>query len=102
LHWLANEKQMNDPLIAPGAAGFSFPGCFELTAFALAEADLTTEIPQLLAARELSLLAGALGCRPSTGGKYVSITLSFLCPDRATYDAIVADLRAHPAVKWLL
>lgn len=93
---------MNDLSNPADQSGFSFPGCFELTVFALADAGLADEIPPMLAARELSLLAGALSCRPSAGGKYVAITLSFLCPDRAGYEAIVADLRAHPAVKWLL
>jgi len=88
---------MTDP-----TTGFSFPGMFDITAFAAADAGLEDLLPQLVEARGVSVLAGSQRARPSRAGHYVAVTLSFLCPDRATHEAIYEEVRAHPAVKWTL
>ena len=40
--------------------------------------------------------------RPSSGGRYVSVTVRIVAETRAHYDAAHEALRAHPAVKWTL
>jgi len=82
--------------------GFQFPGTFEITAMGGAEAGLETEIPRLLTAAGITVLHETVTARESSGGKYVSIKLSFRAESRAQYDAAHTALRDHPEVKWTL
>ena len=82
--------------------GFQFPGVFEITAMGPASAGLEAEIPRLLAAAGLEVLDETISWRPSSGGRYVSVKLSFRALDREQYEAAHNALRAHPEVKWTL
>ena len=82
--------------------GFQFPGEFDVTAMGPADAALEALIPALLADAGLALVADVLRTRPSSGGRYVSVTVRIVAETRAHYDAAHAALRAHPAVKWTL
>lgn len=82
--------------------GFQFPGTFELTALGPASANLEDEIPRLLEAAGLTVLHETVATRDSSGGKYVSVKISFQAADRAEYDAAHAALREHPEVKWTI
>ncbi|MGE3105631.1 MAG: YbeD family protein [Lysobacterales bacterium] len=83
-------------------SGFQFPGCFEITAFADSEADFARSLPGLLTALDVAMTTAAPRTRASSAGRYQAITVSFLCPDRDRYDAVVAAVRGHPAVRWVL
>jgi hypothetical protein len=82
--------------------GFAFPTTLEVSAMGAADADLERVVPEILVAVGVTVIAGSLRSRPSREGRYVSVTIAFFCPDRATYDAVQRDLRAHPAVRWTL
>jgi putative lipoic acid-binding regulatory protein len=82
--------------------GFTFPTTLEVSAMGAADADLERVVPEILVAVGVTIVAGSLRTRPSREGRYVSGTIAFFCPDRATYDAVQRDLRAHPAVRWTL
>ena len=82
--------------------GFQFPGTFEITAMGPASAGLETEIPKLLVASGIAVLHETISWRESSGGKFVSVKLSFRADDRAQYEAAHEALRAHPEVKWTL
>lgn len=82
--------------------GFQFPGEFDVTAMGPADAELEALIPALLAEAGLALVADVLRTRPSSGGRYVSVTVRIVAETRAHYDAAHEALRAHPAVKWTL
>ena len=82
--------------------GFSFPGTFEVTAFAYAEATFETQIAAVLAEAGVTALTASLRTRPSSKGNFNAVSISFLCPDRAHYDRVHEVLKAHPAVKWTL
>ena len=82
--------------------GFEFPGVFEITALGPASANLDSEIPRLLTAAGLSVLHETVSMRPSSAGRFVSVTLSFRAESRADYDAAHEALRAHPEVKWTI
>ena len=82
--------------------GFQFPGTFEITAMGPATAGLETEIPKLLAASGIDVLHETISWRESSGGKFVSVKLSFRADDRAQYEAAHEALRMHPEVKWTL
>src|SRR3546814_3571809 len=82
--------------------GFQFPGTFEITAMGPATAGLEVEIPKLLTASGINVLHESISWRGSSGGKFVSVKLSFRADDRAQYEAAHEALRAHPEVKWTL
>ena len=82
--------------------GFQFPGVFEITAMGPATAGLEADIPRLLAAAGIEVLDETISWRASSGGRFVSVKLSFRAQDRAQYEAAHQALRAHPEVKWTL
>lgn len=82
--------------------GFQFPGVFEITALGNSAADLAVRVPALLTGIGLSVLDGSLSTRPSREGNYLSVTVSFTCPDRERYDAAHEVLRADPDIRWTL
>ena len=86
----------------PREKGFQFPGVFEIMAAGPAEARLEQVIPQELAAAGLTVLQETVRSRASSGGRFVSVTVSFRADSRAEYDAAHVALRAHPDVKWTL
>lgn len=82
--------------------GFQFPGVFEITAMGRAEVGLEDRVPQLLEAAGIEVLRETVAGRSSSGGRFVSIRLSFRASSRAMYDAAHEALRADPDVKWTL
>ena len=82
--------------------GFQFPGVFEITAMGASSTGLETEIPRLLVEAGIKVREETISWRESSGGKFVSVKLSFEARDRAQYEAAHAALRGHPEVKWTL
>lgn len=82
--------------------GFQFPGEFEITAMGPASANLEAEIPRLLTAAGIVVLQETVATRESSGGKYVSVKLSFRAESREQYETAHEALRSHPEVKWTL
>lgn len=82
--------------------GFQFPGVFEITAMGPAGAGLEAVIPALLEDAGIEVLRETVATRDSSGGKYVSIKLSFKAASREQYEAAHTALRNHPEVKWTL
>ena len=80
--------------------GFQFPGAFEITALGRADADLEVRVTQVIEALGLSVIAGSLRSRPSREGHYVSVAVTFTCPDRASYERVHEMLRANEAIRW--
>ena len=82
--------------------GFQFPGDFEITAMGPAGAGLEDEIPCLLEAAGIVVLHETVATRVSSGGKFISVKLTFRAESREQYDAAHAALREHPEVKWTI
>ena len=82
--------------------GFQFPGVFEITAMGPAGSGLEETIPTLLEAAGLPVLRETVTTRASSGGKFVSVRLSYQAESREQYDVAHAVLRDHPEVKWTL
>ena len=82
--------------------GFQFPGVFEITAVGNTTADILRLVPEILEGIGLAVLAGSARSRPSSGGNYVSVSVSFTCPSREKYEAAHAALRANPYIRTTL
>ena len=81
--------------------GFQFPGVFEVTAMGDAPELEAIVLSELVAAGVQPDL-GSVRQRNSSGGRYLSVSVSFPCDTRARYEAIHVRLRAHPAIRWTL
>ncbi|HET8765560.1 MAG TPA: DUF493 family protein [Rhodanobacter sp.] len=82
--------------------GFQFPGSFEITAMGKAGVDLKSRVPAILRALGLSVLEASVRERPSSQGKYVSVSVVFNCPSREKHEAAHAALRADPDIRYTL
>jgi uncharacterized protein len=97
----AHNRRMNIASDHPDH-GFQFPGVFEITAMGPASAGLEERIPELLEAIGIVVLRETVAARNSSGGRFVSIRLSFHAEDRDRYEAAHAALRDEPDIKWTL
>lgn len=82
--------------------GFQFPGAFEVTVLGRADADLEARVPEIIEALGLSVIKGSLRLRPSREGHYISVAVTFTCPDRAMYERVHEMLRAEDAIRWTI
>lgn len=82
--------------------GFQFPGAFEVTAVGRADANLPQRIPEIIQGLGLNVIAGSLRTRPSREGHWISVSVTFTCPDRATHKKVHEHLRAEEAIRWIL
>ena len=86
----------------PDQKGFQFPGVFEITAMGPAVAGLEAVIRRELLSAGRVVLDETIRIRESSGGRYVSVSISFHAISRVDYETAHAALRAHPDVKWTL
>ena len=82
--------------------GFQFPGAFEITALGRTDADLEVRVPPIIEGLGLSVIAGSLRSKPSREGNYHAVSVTFTCPDRESYDAAHAALRADLGIRWTI
>ena len=82
--------------------GFQFPGEFQITAMGPAGSGLEETIPSLLEAADLQVLRETVNTRESSGGRFVSVRVTFRAESREQYEVAHAVLRNHPEVKWTL
>ena len=91
-------KDLDDIHAQNPQQGFQFPGLFEITAMGRAAGDLERRVPELHEGIGLGVMAGSVRVRPSKGGNYLAVTVSFTCPAREKYDEAHAVLRADPDI----
>jgi len=87
---------------SPPEHGLQFPGTFEISAMAAADAGLAAKMLAALEAAGLVVDREQHRSRSSTKGNWVSVTCSFAAASRADYERAHAALRALPEVKWTL
>lgn len=95
-------KNLDDVQAQNPGQGFQFPGAFEITAVGKANTGLEERMPEIIAGLGLAVLNGSLRTRPSSEGRYISVSVTFTCPSREKYEAAHAALRSDPAVRWTL
>ena len=77
---------------------FEFPCRFSVKAMGLAEDDFDALVAGIVRAHVPELGEGAVRSRPSKGGKYLSVTVTFEATSKAQLDAIYQALTAHERV----
>lgn len=84
------------------AEGFQFPGLFDVTVMGDADIDLLALIDAELKRHALERVHRDPAEKRSSGGRFRSVSASFMCGSREKLESLHQSLREHPAVKWIL
>jgi putative lipoic acid-binding regulatory protein len=79
-----------------------FPCDFPIKAMGPAHADLQAVLAEILARHGARLAEEPMTLRPSSGGRWVSVTARVRAESKAQLDAIYRDLTAHEMVVYAL
>ena len=77
---------------------FEFPCRFSVKAMGLASDDFDATVVEIVRRHVPDLSEGAVTSRPSSAGKYLSVTVTFEARSRAQLDAIYQALTDHERV----
>ncbi len=75
-----------------------FPCEFSIKAMGLAAPDFDATVVQIVRRHVSGLGEGSVRIRPSSGGKYLSVTVTFEATSKAQLDAIYQDLTDHDRI----
>lgn len=86
----------------PDPAGMEFPTFFRLRIVGLNDDDFAGFIFDRLLPFIPELQVEHLEARPSNGGKYLAVHVTFTAFSREQMDSIYGDLSAHERVLWVM
>lgn len=78
--------------------GFEFPCAYQIKAMGLDDGRFQQVVVEIIRRHCDRLHEDSLRTRPSSGGKYVSVSVVIQAESRAQLDAIYDDLTAHDKV----
>lgn len=81
---------------------FEFPCQFPLKALGRADCGLEAVVIDIVSRHAPGVDPTEMTTRPSRGGKWIAITLTFEAQSKPQLDAIYRELSAHELVKWAL
>ena len=87
---------------APDDTLLEFPCEFPIKAMGLAEHGLDTLVVEIVRRHVPDLPEGAVRSQPSSGGKYLSVTVTFQAESKAQLDALYQELTAHEKIVMVL
>jgi uncharacterized protein len=79
-----------------------FPCAFPIKAMGRADADIAEVVVEIVRRHAPGLDETRVTLRPSSGGKWVAVTLTIEATSKAQLDAIYSDLTAHEQIVWAL
>ena len=83
-------------------SALEFPCVFPLKAIGIGPDDFEGIVISIVRRHVPTLGEGAVASRPSSGGKYLSVTATFTAESRTQLDAIYRDLNNHERVVMVL
>jgi len=92
------DPAMPDPAIPDQETLLEFPCRFPVKVMGLAADDFPDLVLALVRVHAPDVRHGDMTTRGSTGGKYLSVTVTFDAVSKAQIDAIYMDLSAHARV----
>lgn len=81
---------------------FEFPTSLSLKAIGWSSAEFSSIVAEIIRTHVPTLSELAVSERPSSGGKYTSVTITFVAETQPQLDAIYRDLNAHEQVIFVL
>lgn len=82
----------------PDESLFEFPCDFPIKAMGLAADDFDALVVQIVRRHVHTLFEGAVKSRPSSGGKYLSVTVTIIAESQSQLDAIYQELSDHERI----
>lgn len=79
-----------------------FPCAFPLKIMGAAEASFAQTVLEIVLRHDPAFDGATMEMRPSTGGRYLSVTCTIQAVSRSQLDALYQELTGHPAVKIVL
>jgi putative lipoic acid-binding regulatory protein len=79
-----------------------FPCDFPIKAMGRADVDIAGVVVEIVRRHAPGLDETRVTLRPSSGGKWVAVTLTIEATSNAQLDAIYTDLTAHDQIVWAL
>ena len=86
----------------PSEAVLVFPCRFPIKAMGLADGRFEALVVEIVSRHAKRPTAADVSARLSSGGKWVSVTLTVQAESRAQLDAIYCDLTAHESIVWVI
>ena len=83
-------------------SALEFPCSFPVKAMGLAADDFDLLVVEIVSRHVAHLGEGAVSTRPSSNGKYVSVTITVQAESQQQLDAIYRELTAHERVLMAL
>ena len=93
---------MASPELPPAESLFEFPCDFPLKIMGLADPELAQDVLEVVLRHAPDFDGATMEMRPSSGGKYLSLTCTIRATSRPQLDALYGELSAHPRVKVVL
>ena len=81
---------------------FEFPCHFPIKVMGRADCGLDAVVIEIVSRHAPGVDTTAISIRPSRGGKWIAVTLTFEAQSKPQLDAIYRDLSAHELVVWAL
>lgn len=81
---------------------FEFPCEFPIKVMGLAGNDFDVLVVEIIIRHIGEVTEGAVVVRPSTNGKYVSVTVTFEAKDQQQLDSLYRELSAHERIMMVL
>lgn len=81
---------------------FEFPCEFPIKVVGRASAEFDTLVVSIVRQHVPDLGEGSVSLRPSSGGKYLAVTVTFVATSREQLDALYEDLTGTDEVLWVL
>jgi len=79
-----------------------FPCRFPLKVIGVDHPELTTRVVRIIRAHVPGLDEGSIATRPSSSGKFLSISISFVAESQQQLDAVYRDLTAADYIRFVL
>lgn len=82
--------------------GFEFPCNFPIKVMGIAENNFDALVVEIVMRHIGDINEGAVAVRPSSNGKYVSVTITFEAQDQHQLDDLYRELSAHERILMVL
>ena len=97
-----NQASTSDPDATQQDTLLEFPCTFPIKAMGRADSGLETAVVEILERHAPDFDAEGLEARPSSGGKWLAVTVRIEASSKAQLDAIYRELTAHELVVYAL
>ncbi|GGI19760.1 MAG: DUF493 family protein [Oxalicibacterium faecigallinarum] len=88
--------------IDPSESLIEYPSDFPIKVVGIMHDDFSQAIVEVVTIHDPEFHTGKVEMRPSSGGKYLSLTVTVRATSREQLDNLYRDLSGHPMVKFVL